>query len=145
MSRTSPAGFFKLTLYMAAAVLINICCERLAANAADPAAKPPNGPPIVDPTPHRAPPTLLKMPLVSPDAAASFFANRKVRPSDVPALPFKSEPLDTRAQESRPRLVHALPDGATTPSGRPRADFAIKDPQNSPQGALPGSAHAKAP
>ena len=76
---------------------------------------------------HHRPPTRIEMPLVSPEVGKDFFAKRKVPKSDAPPLKAVATPRsDLPALEQVPQLLHDLPESDTTPSGRKRADFAIR-------------------
>ena len=85
--------------------------------------------------PGGRPPAQLVMPLVSPEEGMRFLANRAVPPSDAPtpaatAVNAASASATARsvapaAPVGRPVLGHPLPTDAVSPSGFPRADFAI--------------------
>jgi hypothetical protein len=125
-ARTFRTTVSRLAHYISFAVLITLCCYVPLAQAADPVAQPPSGPPVTNATPPPAPPSLLRMPFVSSETAASFFAKRQVPKSDVP--PLQPAPINTAAQHllaRPPALGHPLPQGDMTPFGRKRADFAI--------------------
>jgi hypothetical protein len=66
---------------------------------------------------------LLEMPSVTPEQADLYFATRVVPPSDAPPLSTVMEPI--QPLPVAPVVGHDLPTDATTPSGMPRADFAI--------------------
>src|SRR5215470_13184588 len=78
---------------------------------------------------------LLQMPLAPPEVGEAFFNSRVVPPSNVPEHALKRvrpAALDARAQVAAPALGHALPAGATTPFGWPRADFAVAPAHTGP-------------
>ncbi|MGK9171322.1 hypothetical protein KXR53_33835 [Inquilinus limosus] len=82
--------------------------------------------------PGGPPPAQLVMPAVPLETGTRFLANRVVPPSDVPALTTVATPaVGTAASaaasvpQGRPVLGHPLPTDAVSPSGFPRADFAI--------------------
>jgi len=70
----------------------------------------------------------LKMPLVTPQQADAFFANRVVPPSDVPAQPAATSREPLQSVNVDPVLGHELPTDPMTPAGLPRADFATAKP-----------------
>jgi hypothetical protein len=75
---------------------------------------------------------VIRMPLISPEKADQFFANRIVPQSSVPGQ--TSAPF--AAGESQqilgvaPILGHELPTDAEKPNGFDRADFAVRKPMN---------------
>ncbi|MFE0754620.1 hypothetical protein ACFW16_11740 [Inquilinus sp. NPDC058860] len=84
--------------------------------------------------PGGPPPAQLVMPAVPLETGTRFLADRVVPPSDVPALTTVATPATkaavgataaAAAPQGRPVLGHPLPTDAVSPSGFPRADFAI--------------------
>jgi hypothetical protein len=71
---------------------------------------------------------ILQMPPVSPEQAAQFFATRVVPPSDVPPMAPSASAQPLQSVNVDPMLGHDLPTDAVSPSGMPRADFAIAKP-----------------
>ncbi len=70
----------------------------------------------------------LEMPLVSPEQAADFLAKRVVPKSDMPELKAAPTAAGLVKLNVAPVLGHDLPTEKMTPSGFPRADFAVADP-----------------
>jgi hypothetical protein len=88
------------------------------------------------------------MPAVSLEAGTRFLADRVVPPSDVPALTNVATPAEKAAvgtaasaappaPRGRPVLGHPLPMDAVSPSGFPRANFAIAPKEQAGKPASP--------
>jgi len=85
--------------------------------------------PLPNPVPQTGPVVsgIIRMPLVSPEQADQFFANRSVPQSAVPAQ--SASPSDGPPQRILgvpPMLGHELPMDAQPPEGLGRADFAVR-------------------
>ncbi|WFU66696.1 hypothetical protein [Bradyrhizobium brasilense] len=87
------------------------------------------------------------MPLISPEQAAQMLGSRTIPPSDAPAPVVNGRAQAPEAVNVPAVLGHELPSDTTTPSGFPRADFAVAKPVvDKAKGAMSGAmASPKAP
>ena len=88
---------------------------------------------------------MLQMPLVSPQQADQYLATRVVPPSDVPPITPSTTAQPPQAVNVDPVLGHDLPTDEMTPSGMPRADFAIAKPDAEKTKRAAGSATGAGP